>query len=170
MMSRADFPLRQSMAALAGATPKLAVVRSNGRYLVPGQSECEQAEQFEAAEEVARDLADQIARRPQPGRSKLILSALRSLRVRDYAAEKQNLWIVGRVAEILQCDLPPLPPPSDAYTLHLSDEVIADLMSRPPRTELERGLRSIIEEVHGRGNAPNEPSVGMRRDNPRKER
>lgn len=145
-----EFPSPQVITAVAGGQPKLCMVEVSGRFVGAAVTHQERLTQYLKCEEVARDLADQVARRGTQHRPQLLISALRALRSKRVFAEVHNVWVIGRVAQLLGCALPELPGPSDEYTVEISEDYLAELRAKASLSPRERFFLELDQEYRGR--------------------
>jgi hypothetical protein len=108
-----DFPVRGTTVAITGAQPKLALVEVEGRYYPEGATPEDRRAQYEMCEDLAhqgvvycqRKLAEGVAADPTAALERLH----KGLQDKHWCSAEQNLWIVRRVAMLLDWTAPNWP-------------------------------------------------------------
>jgi hypothetical protein len=105
----ADFPTRIRLTAIAGAQPKLAVMRgSDGKYHTPGPS----PEEIRADYEMCEDLAQQLVaycRKKLPifrSRKTTLVEVFRGVLHKQWCSPEQTFWTIQRAAVLLEWPVP----------------------------------------------------------------
>lgn len=138
----AEFPVAESFVALSGIQPKLGLIERDGHFF---SSLASRQEQYRACERVATDLARALASDSGSWEDQIV-NSLKSLRKQGRFSESQNLWVIRRVAALLSFRLPPLPSPSDEYTMEITDAYLAELRGKQNLTQLERAILEADQE------------------------
>ena len=108
-----DFPARGTMVAISGAQPKLALVVVEGRYYPEGATPADRRAQYEMSEDLAhqgvdycqRKLAEGVVADPEAALNRLH----KGLQGKHWCSAEQSLWIVRRVAMLLDWPAPKWP-------------------------------------------------------------
>ncbi|HEX7643777.1 MAG TPA: hypothetical protein VF472_16335 [Burkholderiaceae bacterium] len=130
-----DFPRSADMPGLlAGAQPKLALVRYQGLFYAPGFTPPERYERWRKFEELAHVFVEKCLRNEHGKyahltRTEILAQYLSRLTRGGYGAETECRWLIRRTASLLGWEVPPDAPPGST-----ADEMMA---FAPPPTSGE---------------------------------